>query len=54
MAHAAIAACAAVMTSLFGEKIESLFPSTRKLLESSSVAQHLDGTAAWRGACVSP
>jgi hypothetical protein len=37
------AAIAAVITDLIDGKIESLFPSTRNLLESSSVAQRLDG-----------
>jgi hypothetical protein len=37
------AAIAAVVTDLIDGKIESLLPSTRNLLENSSVAQRLDG-----------
>jgi hypothetical protein len=39
-AHATIAAAT---TILLAGKIDSLFPSTRNLLENSSVAQRLDG-----------
>ena len=42
-ADAAHAASAAVTTSLFDGKIESLLPSMRNLLDRSSVAQRLDG-----------
>ena len=37
------ATIAAATKTLFAGKIDSLFPSTRNLLENSSVAQRLDG-----------
>jgi hypothetical protein len=42
MAHAATAAA---KNGLFDGKNETLFPSMRNLLDTSSVAQSLDGTA---------